>query len=230
MITAQKLKQLLYDNAPKSFKPIFFKTSPGEYASHDQFIGVSTPTLKQLAQKAKELTLTDISVLLQSPFNEERQLALFILIEQYQKSNNKKEIYQFLLNHIQCVNNWNLVDNIAPAIIGDHLFTQDKNILLTFAHSKSLWERRIAIVATYYFIKQNKFEWTLKIAQTLLNDPHDLIHKAVGWMLREIGKRNEFILRAFLDQYVSKMPRTMLRYAIECLPNESRLHYLKFKI
>lgn len=227
MTTARELKQLLYDIAPKNFTPLFFKTGPGEYAEYDKFLSINTPTLKQLAQKAKDLPLSEISLLLESPFNEERQLALFILIKQYQKSHNKEEIYQFLLNNIQCINNWNLVDTVAPAIIGDYLFTQDKHILLTFAHSKNLWERRIAIVSTYYFIKQNQYDYTLQIAEILLNDPHDLIHKAVGWMLREVGKRNEATLRTFLDQYSSKMPRTMLRYAIERLPNETRLYYLK---
>jgi 3-methyladenine DNA glycosylase AlkD len=228
MTSLQELQQQLYNAAPKNgFKPIFFKTNPGDYAAHDTFIGVSTPILKKLAQQAKDLPLTDISTLLQSPINEERQLAFFILIKQYQKSHHKEEIYQFLLDHIQYVNNWNLVDNVAPAIIGAYLFTQDKSILCRWAQSSNLWERRIAIIATYYFIKHNEFDYTLKIAIMLLSDTHDLIHKAVGWMLREVGKRNELILREFLDQYSSQMPRTMLRYAIERLPEEIRLYYLK---
>jgi len=229
-MTALELKQLLYSNAPKNgFKPMFFKTNPGDYAEHDKFIGVSTPILKKLAQQAEKLDLPQISLLLASPINEERQLALFILIKQYQKAHNKEEIYQFLLRHLQHVNNWNLVDNVAPAIIGAHLLNKDKNILLTWTQSADLWERRIAIVATYYFIKHNEFDYTLKIATMLLSDTHDLIHKAVGWMLREMGKRDELILREFLDQYSLHMPRTMLRYAIERLPETTRLYYLTLK-
>ncbi|HLJ31483.1 MAG TPA: DNA alkylation repair protein [Candidatus Babeliales bacterium] len=230
MMTLQELKKLLHDAAPQNgYKPIFFKTKPGQYAEHDQFIGVNTPMLKKLTQQAKDLPLSDISTLLQSPINDERQLALLILIKQYQKSENKEEMYQFLLKHLKSVNNWNLVDDVAPAIIGPHLYTHDKSILLQWAQSKDLWERRIAMVATLYFIRQNSFEWTLKIATLLLNDTHDLIHKASGWMLREMGKRDESALRNFLDMHAATMPRTMLRYAIERLPQDVRLHYLKLK-
>lgn len=230
MTNLEEIRTLLHENALKhTFKPIFFKTGLGEYAEHDQFIGVSMPTLRNLAKMATELSLTDISVMFKSPFNEERQLALLILIKLYQKSERKNEIYQFLLTHINYVNNWNLVDNVAPAIIGVHLFNQDKTLLFTFAASNDLWKRRIAIVATHYFIKQGSFEWTLKIAEILVNDSHDLIHKAVGWMLRELGKRDESLLKQFLDVFSPKMARTMLRYAIERLSKDSRLFYLKNK-
>ena len=229
-MTLQELKKLLHDAAPQNgYKPIFFKIKPGQYAEHDQFIGVNTPTLKKLTHQAKDLPLHDISTLLQSPINDERQLALLILIKQYQKNQNKEEIYQFLLQHLKYVNNWNLVDDVAPALIGVHLFNQDKSILLQWAQSADLWQRRIAMVTTLYFIRQNSFAWTLKIATMLLHDTHDLIHKATGWMLREMGKRDELALRTFLDMHAAAMPRTMLRYAIERLQQEVRLYYLKLK-
>lgn len=222
------IRDSLHQHAAKDgFKPIFFKVGSGQYAEHDQFIGVSVPILKKLAKLETGLSLADISVLLSSPINEERQLAIHILIKSYQKKESQEELYQFLLKHLKYINNWNLVDGVAPAIIGAHLLKRDKALLLTLAVSPNLWERRIAIVTTYYFIKQGSFEWTLKIAELLLKDAQDLIHKAVGWMLRELGKRNMALLLQFLDQFSTTMPRTMLRYAIERFPEDLRLSYLK---
>ena len=205
-------------------KAIFFKTGPGDYAEHDKFLGVSVPELRKIAKNNQNLPLANVLELLQSPFNEERLLALIILVTSYQKGNieTKENIYEFYQLHIKHVNNWNLVDASAHLIIGAHLHQRDKQYLLQLAHSDSLWEKRIAIVATWYFIRQNEYEWTIKIAEILLNDKHDLIHKASGWMLREMGKRNEAILRDFLDKYADNMPRTMFRYAIEklcCIEN-----------
>jgi 3-methyladenine DNA glycosylase AlkD len=231
MSDLKKLQKSLYENASKEdFKPVFFKTGPGDYAEHDKFIGVSVPVLKKIAKNGKNLSFDDIAVILKSPINEERQLALFILIEKYQKTDDKEEIYQFFIKHIPHVNNWNLVDSAAPPIIGAHLLNQDKSFLLKLAKSKLLWERRIAIVATYYFIRNRSLDYTLTIAEILLHDSHDLIHKAVGWMLREVGKKDQAVLEQFLDKYGHDMPRTMLRYAIERFPKEVRNAYLKKKL
>lgn len=227
MTALNNLKIQLHQHAKKDFKPIFFKIGPGDYAEHDRFIGVPSPTLKKLAKTHAHLSLNDIKILLTSPINEERLLALFILLQNYQKHKNPQEIYDFFMEHLKYINNWNLVDAIAPGIMGAHLFTREKEILTTLANSHDLWERRIAIVSTYYFIKQKDFEWTLKIAKILLEDSHDLIHKAVGWMLREVGKRDQALLEEFLKLHLKKMPRTMLRYAIEKFPEDLRLSYLK---
>lgn len=206
----------------------FFKTGQGDYAEHDVFIGVPVPKLRQLAKSYDSLPLHDISILLQSLINEERLLALIILVNRYQKGDLivKKAIYEFYLEHIAYVNNWNLVDSSAHLIIGAYLYDKDKTIFLQLSQSSILWERRIAMVATWYFIRYYEFEWTIKIAQILLEDTHDLIHKAVGWMLREAGKKNPKVLTQFLDQYADKMPRTMLRYAIEKLSPIEKSHYL----
>lgn len=209
-------------------KVVFFKTGPGEYAEHDQFLGVPTPRLKEVAKHYRNISLENIAELLYSPFNEIRLLALIILVERYQKSHPliQEEAFQFYCSHMSQINNWNLVDASAHHIVGAHLFEKDKKILLELASSKILWERRIAIVSTWYFIRKNEFNWTLKIAEKLLGDDHDLIHKAVGWMLREVGKRDLDCLIEFLNQYVSQMPRITLRYAIEKLPHERRKEYL----
>lgn len=207
----------------------FFKTGIGDYAEHDQFLGVSVPELRKIAKNFQHLELKIIETVLHSAYNEERLLALFLLIHQYQKSDakQKEKIFQLYLKNTKHINNWNLVDASAHLIVGAHLFETDRNILLTLAKSPDLWERRIAIVATWYFIRQNDLDWTFKLAVTLRNDNHDLIHKAVGWMLREAGKRNKNLLVTFLNQHASKMPRTMLRYAIEKFPQHERICFLK---
>ena len=214
---------------PQEKQAYFFKTGTGQYAEHDTFIGVTNPTLRILAKKYATLPLEDIQTLIESPVNEERLLALLIAIHQYQKPtlHTKDEIYLFYLGNMQYVNNWNLVDASAHLILGAHIDTTDKNILLSLAQSDSLWERRIAIVATWHFIRKNQLEWTTTIAAMLLNDRHDLIHKAVGWMLREAGKRDQQVLIQFLDKYATTMPRTMLRYSIERLPEQLKKHYLQ---
>lgn len=233
MTTLNSIRKLLQEKArpPKEGDFTFFKTGPGHYAEHDKFMGVSVPNLRVIAKTGALLTLKEIQVLLESPINEERLLALFILANQYQKGESaiKNEVYQFYMANLKHVNNWNLVDGSAPYILGAHLMDRNKDILLTLAQSEILWERRIAIVATQHFIRQNSLDWTFKIARILLNDSHDLIHKAVGWMLREAGKRDEKQLRHFLDQHAQKMPRTMLRYSIERFPEELRQAYLRGK-
>lgn len=221
------IKSLLQQEAstPKEKQAVFYKTGIGDYAEKEQFIGVKVPILRKIAKNFQDLTLAEIQIFIGSPINEERLFALFILINQYQKAQNdnhhKDQIYKFYMCNLKHVNNWNLVDSSAHTILGAHLFHQnnqaDPNILFTLARSKVIWERRIAIISTWYFIRNNDFEFTFKLAEMLINDKHDLIHKAVGWMLREAGKRNQSKLVAFLEKHVSHMPRTMLRYSIEKL-------------
>lgn len=206
----------------------FFKVTPGSYAAHDQFLGVTVPTLRAIAKQYKNLALHDVQILIESLFNEERLLALFILVAQYQKGDvkTKTACYDFYMRNLKHVNNWNLVDSSAHLILGAHLADKDKTILITLAHSENLWERRIAMIATWHFIRQNDLSWTFKIARTLLHDTHDLMHKAVGWMLREAGKKDEAQLITFLNEHAATMPRTMLRYAIERFDQKQRKIYL----
>lgn len=213
---------------PKHKAAVFFKTGPGQYAEGDEFIGVSVPNLRKIAQKFMCIPLDDLQPLIQSSINEERLLALIILTQQYQNATiqEKKTLYQFYIHNIKYVNNWNLVDASAHLIIGAHLWDKDREPLLKLAASKVLWERRISMVSTWYFIRKNDLAWTFKIASILKNDTHDLIHKAVGWMLREAGKRNQAELVQFLDQHANAMPRTMLRYAIEKFTEKQRKSYL----
>jgi 3-methyladenine DNA glycosylase AlkD len=225
-----EIKSLLQQHAktPKEKSSVYFKTGPGHYAEHDKFIGVTIPDLRKIAKNNKNVTLEHIQSLIESPFNEERLIALFFLIEHYKQGDQsiKDRIYQFYLNQMHQVNNWNLVDASAHLIIGAHLHQQNKALLMTLAQSENLWSRRIAIVSTWFFIRQNELEWTFKIAKILLHDKQDLIHKAVGWMLREAGKKDQNQLITFLDQYAHQMPRTMLRYSIEKFPEPQRKAYL----
>ncbi|MFN9690686.1 MAG: DNA alkylation repair protein [Vampirovibrionales bacterium] len=206
------------DSTPKNVSQ-FFKTGVGDYAEHDQFMGVTVPTLRKMAKSFASLSLDDLTVLLQSPFNEERLLALIILSNQYAnaREEQKEAFYQFYQFHIKQINNWNLVDSSAHLIMGAYLFEKDRSVLLELAASPNLWERRIAIVATWYFIRKGDTTSTFEIAQRLLHDKQDLIHKAVGWMLREAGKKEEARLLAFLSEQAHRMPKTMLRYAMERL-------------
>lgn len=224
-----KRNQELKDAKGDQHTAIFFKTGPGQYAEHDRFMGLSVPVLRGIAKTYKTLSRDEIQLLLNSSYNEERFLALIILVEQYQKSDeiNKKEIYGFYLNNTDRVNNWNLVDASAHLIVGAQLLNTSKSILQTLVKSADLWERRIAIVSTWYFIRHDQLEWTFKLAKQLLNDSHDLIHKATGWMLREAGKKDVSALTEFLEKYADKMPRTMLRYAIEKFSSKEREYFLQ---
>ena len=206
----------------------FFKTGVGQYAAGDEFIGVTVPVLRKIAKKFFFLTLDDLQALIESKINEERLLALIILSHQYQNeaAQNKEILYQFYLQNLKYVNNWNLVDSSAHLIIGAHLWDKDRSLLFELATSEILWHRRISIISTWYFIRKNDLTWTFKIASLLICDTHDLIHKAVGWMLREAGKRDQEQLIIFLDQQLHTMPRTMLRYAIEKFPESMRKSYL----
>lgn len=207
----------------------FFKTGKGEYGEGDIFLGLAVPQQRQVAKKYPDLTLEELQKLLNSKFHEYRLTALLILTAQYRKSDNdqKRKIFEFYLKNAQNINNWDLVDLSAPNIVGDYLLGKDRMILSKLAKSKSLWEKRISILSTFTFIKNGQFEDSLKIAEILLKDNHDLIHKAVGWMLREIGKKDQKVEEQFLQKHYHQMPRIMLRYAIEKFSEEKRKFYLK---
>jgi 3-methyladenine DNA glycosylase AlkD len=210
----------------------FFKTGPGEYGEGDIFLGITVPELRKLAMKYQDITPTEVLQLLQSAIHEERLLALLILVRAYAggDEHSKKKIYALYLRNTQYINNWDLVDTSAEHIVGAFLTGKSKKPLSVLAQSSDLWERRIAIMATFHFIKRGEFAETLKIARTLLSDEEDLIHKAVGWMLREVGKRHLQIEERFLKEHYKKMPRTMLRYAIERFPESKRQRYLRGKV
>lgn len=226
----EKIKKTLQESIDSTpdLASKFFKTGPGEYAEFDKFLGIKTPTLRKIAKQYIDLPLDIVAQFLQSQYNEKRLFALIILVMQYKKSDSltKEVIYKFYLKNIRYVNNWNLVDNSAHHIVGAHLWKNDCKILFKLAKSKNLWERRISIVATWYFIKHQEFKYTTGIVKKLIDDKEDLIHKACGWMLREAGKQNEKVLLDFLDLYCTIMPRTMLRYAIEKLPPKISKYYL----
>ena len=227
----RKIKAIASPNIAKTMQ-WFFKTGKGEYGEGDVFVGLKVPTQRVLAREFEDLTLRDLKSLLNSRVHEERLISLFILVHKYEKGNQKvkKQIFSFYIKNLKGVNNWDLVDLSAPKIVGNYLLDKDKNLLINFAVSENLWERRIAILSTQEFIKNKKYDTTLRVARILMNDEHDLIHKAVGWMLREIGKRDSNTEKKFLKVYYKKMPRTMLRYAIEKLPEAERKKYLQSKI
>ncbi|MCC7432798.1 DNA alkylation repair protein [Candidatus Peregrinibacteria bacterium] len=211
----------------------FFKTGPGQYAEGDVFLGLTVPEQRQIAKQFADLSLPDLQKLLRSKYHEERQIALIIIILQLKSIRKKqdkqaeKAFYDFYLAHTDYINNWDLVDGSARDIVGVYLLDKPRKILYQLAISPKLWERRIAIIATFAFIKQNDFTDTLKISEILLNDKHDLMHKAVGWMLREVGKIDRPTLDQFLRTHYQKMPRTALRYAIEHYPEAERQKFLK---
>ena len=209
----------------------FFKTGVGQYGEGDVFLGIVVPEQRRVARKY-DLELSEISELLDSEIHEERLVGVFILIVKYKKEEDKKQIFNFYLSKAERINNWDLVDLSAPKIVGDYLFHNKEEIkkIYEFACSENLWKKRIAIISTFYFIRKEQFDDSLAIAEILLNDSHDLIHKAVGWMLREIGKRDLEREEEFLKQHYKDMPRTMLRYAIEKFEEEKRKAYLMGEI
>ena len=210
----------------------FFKAGPGEYAQGDIFLGVKVPMLRSLAKRYQNLAFNETLGLLKSSFHEERLLSLLILILKYRHadSSEKERIYKTYLKYSRYINNWDLVDVTAKHIVGDFLTDKNRGVLYKLANSDSLWERRIAILSTFHFIENNDFGDTFKIAKILIADPDDLIHKAVGWMLREVGKRDIDSEERFLKKYGLVMPRTMLRYAIERFGQSKRLAYLRGNI
>ena len=210
----------------------FFKTGPGEYGEGDRFRGIRVPVLRQLAKRYEDLDLADAGRLLESRFHEERLLALLLLVRMAAVGDaaTRESIYRLYLEKTAFINNWDLVDASAEHIIGAHLDGKRKTRLYRLARSANLWERRMAVMATYYYIKRGRFHQTLRIAALLLDDPHDLLHKAVGWMLREVGKRDLRAEEDFLKMHCRRMPRTMLRYAIEKFPESKRKAYLSARI
>ena len=206
----------------------FFKTGKGEYGEGDRFLGVIVPQQRRIAQMYREMPIGQVKKLLQSKVHEYRMTALLILLYQFKKANEpeRKKIFEFYCKNIQWINNWDLVDIPCRDIVGAYLFDTDRAVLYTLAQSKNVWERRIAMVSTWYFISRKQYNDTLNIAKILLKDEHDLIHKAVGWMLREVGKRSLSTEEEFLKKYSCVMPRTMLRYAIERFPENKRKKYL----
>ena len=231
MSEVQKLKtELKKLSSPKTRTVVenFFKTGLGEYAEGDIFLGITVPEMRKVAKNYYTLTFQDLESLFLSKIHEHRFIALVILCETYKKGDEKKkrEIYYFYLRNTENINNWDLVDISAHAIVGAYLGDKDRKILYKLARSKNFWERRIAIVSTFAFIRNNDFFDTLTISELLLSDQEDLIHKACGWMLREVGKRDEKVLKKFLAKFKDQMPRTTLRYAIEKFSKTERKKYL----
>lgn len=209
----------------------YFKTGKGEYGEGDRFLGLTVPQQRRIAKKYRDLPLRDIEKLLHSSIHEYRLTALFILTDQFKRANEteRKKFYDIYLANTKYINNWDLIDLSARDIVGGYLINKPKerNILCKLAKSKSLWERRIAVLATFAFLRTNDFRDSFAIAEILLHDKHDLIHKAVGWMLREVGKRDQLVEEVFLKKHYQAMPRTMLRYAIERFPETKRRSYLQ---
>ena len=206
----------------------FFRTGPGQYGEGDKFFGLSVPEMRAIAKQHRDLAHDEVLELLQSPWHEDRVVALLLLVDGYKRGDDawRQKIHRAYLANTRRINNWDLVDMSAGQVVGGHLNATDISLLEKLARSKDLWERRIAIVATFHFIKQKQLAPTLRIAEMLLHDTHDLIHKAVGWMLREVGKKDRAVLDAFLAKHYRDMPRTMLRYAIERHPEATRKRYL----
>ena len=233
--TISKLKQELhsYSNRKKArTHSRFFKTGKGEYGEGDLFIGVNVPNCRKVVKQFNNLSPDNIIRLLHSKYHEERLVALLIMVDQFKSSGLKEQriIYNIYLDNTKYINNWDLVDLSASKIVGAYLFGKNDQKLNKLAKSQSLWERRISIIATLYNIYNNSFGKTLEISEILLKDEEDLIHKAVGWMLREVGKKDQAREEKFLKKHYKQIPRTMLRYAIECFPEAKRQKYLKGKI
>jgi 3-methyladenine DNA glycosylase AlkD len=234
---AQKELRRFSDAKKAAFFPRFFKTAKGQYGYGDRFIGVTVPNNRKVAKQFLELPLSEVSRLLHSKIHEDRLLALIILTEQYGRAkkkgrnDQKSAIYRFYLKHLKHINNWDLVDCSAPVISGDYLFSKasERGILIRWARSKDLWERRIAVLSTFAFLRNGEFSELLKLSRLLLKDSEDLMHKAVGWMLREAGKRDLKVLKDFLREHSHEMPRTMLRYSIEKLSKKEREYYMAKK-
>ena len=209
----------------------FFKTGKGEYAEGDIFLGIVVPIVRNIAKANRLTPLSELEILIKSEYHEARLTALLIMIEQFKRADEAEQslLYTFYLNHTTYINNWDLVDVTCLHIVGKYLLTRDRSILYTLAESSLLWDQRIAIVSTITFIRNREFFDTFALAEKLMTHKHDLIHKAIGWMLREVGKRDKEALCEFLDRYTLKLPRTSLRYAIERLTPEERSYYMKLK-
>ncbi len=218
----------LVDPKRAAFAARYFKTGPGEYGHGDVFLGLTAPQLRSLAKRYKDLSLDEVGKLLESPIHDERAFAVIVLVNQAKKASAAQAtaIYRFYLSHLKWVNNWDLVDISCRAIVGNYLLDKDRSVLYRLAKSKIMWERRVAIVSTFAFINAGELADTYKLAELLLADQEDLMHKAVGWALRETGKKDEAALRSFLDKHIGNMPRTTLRYAIERFDPVTKQEYL----
>ncbi|WP_224366298.1 DNA alkylation repair protein [Hyalangium versicolor] len=227
------MKELAQAASPEkaAFFPRFFKTGPGEYAEGDRFLGVTVPHQRRIARSHRDTPLPQVAKLVDSPIHEHRLTGFLILTEQFRKADEETrgKLFAFCRKHVTQVNNWDIVDTMAPKIFGEHMVAHPelREMLYTFAKAPSIWKRRIAIISTQTFIRRGDFEDTLAIAERLLHDPHDLLHKAVGWMLREVGDRDLARLESFLERHAGEMPRTMLRYAIEKLPPQRRRYFME---
>ena len=205
----------------------YFKTAPGQYGHGDRFLGIRAAPLRRIAKACDDLTLEDLAKLLDSDWHEERSLALLSMVRRYAKRPDERDaLYALYFEKLGRINNWDLVDVSAADIVGAHLRERSRAPLTKLARSKSVWERRVSIIATLHFIRRGEFDETLRIARILLHDQHDLIHKAVGWMLREVGNRDRAAEQAFLREHAAGMPRTMLRYALEKFPQAQRLAFM----
>lgn len=227
------MKELARVASPEkaAFFPRFFKTGPGEYGEGDRFLGVTVPDQRRIARSHRETPLPEVVKLVSSPIHEHRLTGFILLTEQYRKADEEARgrIFAFCRKHVAQVNNWDIVDTMAPKIFGEHLIAHPelRKLLYTFAGDASVWKRRIAIISTQAFIRRGDFKDTLAIAELLLHDSHDLLHKAAGWMLREVGDRDLSVLESFLERNAGEMPRTMLRYAIEKLPAARRRYFME---
>ncbi len=234
MTSLRELRRRLREKADPGKAAVlarFFKTGTGEYGEGDRFLGLTVPVQRRIARSFRSLPIPAIGRLLESGLHEERLTGLLILIDQYRKASgsDRQKIVDFYLRSRRCVNNWDLVDVSAPAILGDHFMGKDRKPLYDLARSGNLWERRMAVMATFAFVRRNDFQDTFRIAELLLHDSHGLIQKAVGWMLRETGKRDMAAEEEFLLRHAADMPRTMLRYAVERFPDVKRRAYLDIR-
>jgi 3-methyladenine DNA glycosylase AlkD len=235
MKTASEVRRRLQESADPekaAFMPRYFKNGKGEYGEGDRFYGVTVPECRRIARAGQDLDDRQVETLLRSPMHEERSIALLILVERFRRGErrDRERVFRLYRRRLDRVNNWDLVDASAPTIAGGYFEDRDKGQLYRWARSRRLWERRIAMLSTYRYIKQGDFEDALAIARILRDDEEDLIHKAVGWMLREIGKRDRSTEERFIRAHHAKMPRTMLRYAIEKFPEKLRKSYLAGRI
>ncbi len=225
----QKELEQYIDPVKRDYLPKFFKTGKGQYGEGDKFLGVVVPNTRTVAKHYKDVPFEVMAELLQSEWHECRLCALLMLVERFKKSdeNEKKRVFDFYLSNTPRINNWDLVDLSAPGIVGEFLKDKSREVLYTLGNSRLLWEQRIAVVSTYTFIRNNDFIDILTLSERLLYHQHDLMHKAIGWMLREMGKRDKDLLVQFLEKYCKVMPRTMLRYAIEKFSDDERKEFMK---
>lgn len=235
-MTAAEIKRelaALADDKQAEVYSRFFKTGPGQYGEGDRFIGVRVPQIRAVAKASrKDIGLDEVGKLIDSPVHEHRIAGVVILVEEIKRAdaNRQMEIVRTYVSHIDGVNSWDLVDISAPHVLGPELIAgREQRLFDRLATSSNMWHRRIAVLATFHAIRQDQFAWTLELCERYLSDPEDLMHKACGWMLREVGKRDESELRKFLDAHAAEMPRTMLRYSLERLPDDARNNYMNFK-